>query len=133
VKDAVMDVEFTSSSVNLAPSLPVYSGQDSMTLPMLAVGAVGVVSVISHLAGPSVKAMLKAADRGDYEEARRLHHQLLPLCFACFLEPNPSPVKGALSRFWESVGDVRLPLVAAGEDTLTEIEKAMRTTGHMPS
>jgi 4-hydroxy-tetrahydrodipicolinate synthase len=132
VKDAVMDLEFTSSSINLAPSLPVYSGQDSMTLPMLSVGAVGVVSVISHLAGPSVKAMLKAADRGDYEEARRLHHELLPLCFACFLEPNPSPVKGALSRFWEPVGDVRLPLVPASDDTLAEIEKAMGA-GHLPS
>lgn len=125
VKDAVMDLEFTSSTVNLTPSLPVYSGQDSLTLPMMAVGAVGVVSVISHLAGPNLKAMLKAADAGDYEEARRLHHQLLPLCYACFLEPNPSPVKGALSRFWKPVGDVRLPLVAAGDDTLAEIEKAL--------
>ena len=125
VKDAVMDLEFTSRSVNLAPALPVYSGQDSLTLPMLSVGAVGVVSVISHLAGPTLKAMLKAADASDYGEARRLHHQLLPLCFACFLEPNPAPVKGALSRLWEPVGDVRLPLVAASEETLTEIEKAM--------
>jgi 4-hydroxy-tetrahydrodipicolinate synthase len=69
--------------------------------------------------------MLKAADAGDYTEARRLHHQLLPLCFACFLEPNPAPVKGALSRIWEPVGDVRLPLVTPSEETLTEIEKAM--------
>lgn len=125
VKDAVMDLEFTSSTINLVPGLAVYSGQDSLTLPMMAVGAVGVVSVVSHLAGPTVKAMLKAASAGDYEEARRLHHQLLPLCYACFLEPNPSPVKGALSRLWEPVGDVRLPLVAASEDTLAEIEKAM--------
>lgn len=125
VKDAVESLDFTSSTVNRAPSLPVYSGQDSLTLPMLAVGAVGVVSVISHLAGPSVKAMLTAARAGDYEEARRLHHQLLPLCHACFLEPNPAPVKGALSRFWEPVGEVKLPLVPASEETLAEIEKAM--------
>jgi 4-hydroxy-tetrahydrodipicolinate synthase len=125
VKDAVMDLEFTSSTINLLPSFAVYSGQDSLTLPMMSVGAVGVVSVVAHLAGPTVKAMLKAAVAGDFEEARRLHHQLLPLCYACFLEPNPSPVKGALTRLWESVGDVRLPLVAASEDTLAEIEKAM--------
>jgi 4-hydroxy-tetrahydrodipicolinate synthase len=81
--------------------------------------------VVSHLAGPTVKALLKAAERGDYAEARQLHHQLLPLCYACFLEPNPAPVKGALSRFWKPVGDVRLPLVAADDDTLAEIEKAM--------
>jgi 4-hydroxy-tetrahydrodipicolinate synthase len=125
VKDAVMDLEFTSSTINLLPSFAVYSGQDSLTLPMMSVGADGVVSVVAHLAGPTVKAMLKAAVADDYEEARRLHHQLLPLCYACFLEPNPSPVKGALGRIWESVGDVRLPLVAASEDTLAEIEKAM--------
>jgi 4-hydroxy-tetrahydrodipicolinate synthase len=125
VKDAVMDLEFTSSTTNLLPNFAVYSGQDSLTLPMMSVGAVGVVSVVSHLAGPTVKAMLKAVSDGDYERARHLHHQLLPLCRACFLEPNPSPVKGALSRLWQPVGDVRLPLVAASEDTLAEIDKAM--------
>lgn len=125
VKDAVLDVEFTSTTVNRVPNLAVYSGQDSLTLPMMAVGAVGVVSVISHLAGPVVKAMLKAAVSGDYEEARRLHHELIPLCLACFLETNPTPVKGALSRFWESVGDVRLPLAPASDDTIAEVEKAM--------
>jgi 4-hydroxy-tetrahydrodipicolinate synthase len=125
VKDAVENLEFTSASINVAPSLAVYSGQDSLTLPMMAVGAVGVVSVVSHLAGPTVKAMLKAAEAGDYEEARRLHHVLLPLCQACFLEPNPSPVKRALGELWEPVGDVRLPLVAAGDDTMAAVEKAM--------
>ncbi len=125
VKDAVENVDFTSSTVNRVPSLPVYSGQDSHTLPMISVGAVGVVSVVSHLAGPAIKAMLKSAHAGDYDDARRLHHQLLPLCHACFLEPNPAPVKGALGKFWEPVGDVRLPLVPAGEDTLAAIEKAM--------
>lgn len=125
VKDAVLDLEFTSSTVNLVPGLAVYSGQDSLTLPMMAVGAVGVVSVIAHLAGPRLKAMLEAVAAGNHVEARRLHHELLPLCLACFLEPNPAPVKGALSRFWEPVGDVRLPLVAASEDTLAEVEKAM--------
>ena len=125
VKDAVGDVDFTSSTIHLSPGLPVYSGDDSRTLPMMAVGAVGVVSVVSHLAGPTVKAMLKAAASGDYTEARRLHHELLALCHACFLEPSPSPVKSALSRVWEPVGDVRLPLVAASDETLAAIEKAL--------
>lgn len=125
VKDAVGDIDFTSTTINRAPAFPVYSGDDSMTLPMLAVGAVGVVSVISHLAGPTVKAMLKAAQAGDYDEARRLHHLLLPLQQACFSEPSPSPVKAALGRVWEPVGDVRLPLVAPNEETLAAIEKAM--------
>lgn len=125
IKDAVGDLDFTSATIGRAPGFPVYSGDDSLTLPMMAVGAVGVVSVISHLAGPAVKAMLKAAATGDYAEARRLHHELLPLQQACFAEPSPGPVKAALGRQWESVGDVRLPLVAATEETLIAVEKAM--------
>jgi 4-hydroxy-tetrahydrodipicolinate synthase len=125
VKDAVENVDFTSQTVNRVPGLPVYSGQDSHTWPMMAVGAVGVVSVISHLAGPTVAAMVKAAIAGDTSGARRLHHELLPLCEACFLETNPTPVKGAMNRLWEPVGDVRLPLVAASEETLIAVEKAV--------
>lgn len=125
VKDAVMDIDFTSATINRVPGLPVYSGQDSETFPMLAVGAVGVVSVISQLAGPAVAAMVKSAVAGDLEEARRLHHVLLPLCDSCFLETNPTPVKGAVNRLWGPVGDVRLPLVAASEETLTAVEKAV--------
>ncbi|MCB1247455.1 MAG: 4-hydroxy-tetrahydrodipicolinate synthase, partial [Acidimicrobiia bacterium] len=129
IKDAVLDPDFTSRTVNEIPGLPVYSGQDSHTLPMMAVGAVGVVSVISHLAGPTVRAMVKAAHADDYAEARRLHHALLPLSFACFLETSPSPVKAALSSVWESVGPVRLPLSPASEATLQAIEKALAAIG----
>ncbi len=125
VKDAVLDLEFTSETINRIPDLPVYSGQDSLTLPMVAVGAVGVVSVVSHLAGRTIKAMLEAAANGDWVEARRLHHLLLPLCTACFLETNPAPVKAAVDSFWEPVGKPRLPLIEASPETLAAIEKAL--------
>lgn len=125
VKDAVESLDFTSKTVNRMPAFPVYCGQDSLTLPMLSVGAVGVVSVISHLAGRTVKAMIEAAGDGDWDEARRLHHLLLPLCEACFLETNPGPVKTAVGRFWGPVGDLRLPLVSASEDTVAAVEKAL--------
>lgn len=124
-KDAVESLDFTSKTINRIPGLPVYSGQDSLTLPMLSVGAVGVVSVVSHLAGPTVQAMVKAAETGDYAEAARLHHALLPLCEACFLETNPAPVKAGVNAFWEPVGNVRLPLVNASEETVAAIEKAL--------
>ena len=124
-KDAVENIDFTSRTINRVPEFPVYSGQDSHTLPMLVVGAVGVVSVIAHLASRAVAAMVEAAYSGDHDEARRLHYLLLPLCEACFLETNPAPVKGAMSRLWEPVGDVRLPLVAASEDTIVAVEKAV--------
>lgn len=125
VKDAVMDIDFTSETVNRIPGLPVYSGQDSETLPMMSVGAVGVVSVVAHLAGRTVAAMVRSAAEGDYVEASRLHHQLLPLCEACFLEPNPTPVKGAMNRLWEPVGSVRLPLLPASDETLDAVDKAV--------
>jgi 4-hydroxy-tetrahydrodipicolinate synthase len=125
VKDAVLDLEFSGHTINRVPGLAVYCGQDSLTLPMLAVGAVGVVSVVSHLAGRAVAAMVEAAHKGDMGEARRLHHLLLPLCEACFLETNPTPVKGAMDRLWEPVGKVRLPLAPASEETLAAVEKAV--------
>lgn len=125
VKDAVLDLEITSRTIHSAPSLAVYSGQDTFTLPMLAVGAVGVVSVVSHLAGRTLRAMIDAALSGDWVEARRLHYLLLPLCEACFLETNPAPVKAAMGAFWEPVGDVRPPLAGASPETLAAVEKAL--------
>jgi 4-hydroxy-tetrahydrodipicolinate synthase len=125
VKDAVMDIDFTSETCRRVPALAVYSGQDSYTWPMMAVGAVGVVSVVSHLAGPEVKAMVRAATDGDVTTARALHHRLLPLCTACFLEPNPAPVKAALGVDWQSVGSPRLPLMAAGEATVAAVMAAL--------
>lgn len=125
VKDAVMDIDHTSEVCRTIPGLAVYSGQDSYTLPMMAVGAIGVVSVVSHLAGREVRAMVDAMRAGEVDVARRLHQRLLPLCWACFRESNPAPVRGAMSRFWEPVGAPRLPVMPPGEDTLVAIGAAL--------
>jgi 4-hydroxy-tetrahydrodipicolinate synthase len=125
VKDAVMDIDHTSEVCRRIPDLAVYSGQDSYTLPMMAVGAVGVVSVVSHLAGRQVRAMVDAALEGRMAEARDLHHRLLPLCWACFLESNPGPVRSAMNRWWEPVGPPRLPVLDAADQTLAAIEAAL--------
>ena len=124
-KDAVMDLDFTSETVRTIPGLALYSGQDSYTWPMMAVGAVGVVSVTAHLIGPQVKAMVQAANRGDVADARRLHHAMLPTCWACFLESNPAPVKSALSATWEPVGAPRLPMLPASDATVQAIKDAV--------
>ena len=129
VKDAVMDIDFTSQTCHDVPELAVYSGQDSYTWPMMAVGAVGVVSVISHLAGDAVSAMVKAAAAGDSARARDLHHQLFALALACFIEPNPAPVKAALNSLWEPVGVPRLPLLAASESTVAAVKEALGAIG----
>ncbi|MGH8925967.1 MAG: 4-hydroxy-tetrahydrodipicolinate synthase [Acidimicrobiia bacterium] len=125
VKDAVMDIDFTSRTCAEVPGLEVYSGQDTYTWPMMAVGAVGVISVISHLAGEQVSAMVEAAAAGEVERARDLHHRLLPLGLACFLDPNPSPVKAALNALWEPVGHPRLPLVPSPDSTVAAIKDAL--------
>jgi 4-hydroxy-tetrahydrodipicolinate synthase len=126
VKDAVMDVDHTSEVCRTIPDLTVYSGQDSYTLPMMAVGAVGIVSVISHLAGVEVRRMVDAVHAGNLAEAVRLHRLLLPLCWACFLESNPGPVRSAMNRWWEPVGEPRLPVMPASDSTLDAIEEALR-------
>jgi 4-hydroxy-tetrahydrodipicolinate synthase len=111
--------------------LAIYCGDDGLTLPMLAVGAVGVVSVASHLAGPEISAMIRAFRAGDLAEALALHEQLLPLCKALFCTTNPIPVKAALELCGWPVGAPRLPLLSATADVrqrLSETLAALRPT-----
>ena len=126
VKDAVGDLAFTTDTrLALPDDFAIYCGDDIRTLPMMSVGAVGVVSVASHLAGRQVARMVEAANSGDWEEARRLHFALAPLATALFSEPSPSPVKAALDALWEPVGEPRLPLVAASADTVRLVKEAL--------
>ncbi len=125
-KDAVMDLDFTTQTVLAAPAdFAVYSGQDSYTIPMMSVGAVGVVSVASHVVGKQVKASVRAAVDGDWAEARRLHLGLAETFFALFTETNPAPVKAALNELWGQVGGVRLPLTGALDETTQRLVEAI--------
>lgn len=126
VKDAVGDLGFTTATrVAVGDDLAIYSGDDILTLPMMAVGAVGVVSVAAHLAGAQVAEMVSAALGGDWGRARTLHLALAPLCKALFVEPNPQPVKAGLTAFWEPVGEPRLPLVPAAAATVAAVGEAL--------
>ena len=126
VKDAVGDLSFTTATkVAAGDGLAIYSGDDVLTLPTMAVGGVGVVSVAAHLAGRQVAEMVAAALSGDWERARTLHLALAPLCKALFAEPNPQPVKAGLTAFWEPVGDPRLPLVPAAAATVAAVGEAL--------
>ena len=113
------------------PRLAIYSGDDALTLPMLAVGAVGVVSVASHLVGRQIQQMIKAFFGGDHAGALALHDRLLPLCRALFATTNPIPIKAALEIEGWPVGAPRLPLVSADSDVrdrLTTALAALRPT-----
>ena len=105
--------------------LAIYSGDDALTLPMLAVGGVGVVSVASHVAGPQISAMIRAFLAGDLAGALALHQRLLPLCKALFCTTNPIPVKAALELSGWPVGAPRLPLVPANDDVRQRLSEAL--------
>jgi 4-hydroxy-tetrahydrodipicolinate synthase len=107
----------------------VYSGDDSLTLPLLAVGGVGVVSVASHVVGRDIRRMCEAFFAGKVQEATKLHHRMLPLFKALFCTTNPVPVKAALNMLGANVGDVRLPLVEANDREREIIRKALRDYG----
>lgn len=111
--------------------LAIYSGDDGLLLPMLAVGAVGVVSVASHLVGPQLQALIQAFLNGDHASALAHHDRLLPLFKALFCTTNPIPVKAALEISGWPVGAPRLPLLSADSDVrqrLSSILAALRPT-----
>lgn len=126
VKDAVDEIDFTRRSLDALPGdFAVYAGSDAMTLDIVMAGGAGVVSVASHLVGPQIKRMIRAAKSGDEGLARKIHDALTPLFTALFVEPNPMPVKAAMNRWWETVGEPRLPLIPASEATLAQIEASL--------
>jgi 4-hydroxy-tetrahydrodipicolinate synthase len=125
-KDAVEDIGFTRRTLDaVSESLAVYSGQDSFTLPMMEVGAVGIVSVAAHLVGDQIQEMTQSAREKDYDAARDIHDRLMPLFEALFVEPNPMPLKSALTEVWRPVGDPRLPLIPAQPETLATLLEAL--------
>ena len=111
--------------------LAIYSGDDALTLPMLAVGAVGVVSVASHVAGLQIRELIQAFLAGDHTLALARHEALLPLLQALFCTSNPIPVKAALELGGWPVGAPRLPLLSADStvrERLSSILAALRPT-----
>ena len=93
------------------PGFGVWSGDDETTLPVLAIGGWGVVSVASHLVGLQIRTMIERFLAGDTAEAARLHRRLLPLIKALFITTSPAPLKHALNHVGFAVGGTRLPLV----------------------
>ncbi|HJT80043.1 MAG TPA: 4-hydroxy-tetrahydrodipicolinate synthase [Chthoniobacterales bacterium] len=106
-------------------SLTVLSGDDSLTLPFMAVGAVGVVSVASNLLPAEVVSLVNAHQRGDVKLAENLHRLLFPLFKDLFIEPNPVPVKTALAWAGTFSGDVRLPLCPMTEANQERLRRTL--------
>jgi len=119
-KDCADLDQLTQIAAGAAPGFLVYSGEDSMTLPALSIGAHGIISVASHVIGKDMKSMINYYLQGQVREAVQLHAKLHPVfkgLFECpHRVPNPAPVKFALNHKGVQVGGVRLPLIDATEE-----------------
>ncbi|WYP24916.1 4-hydroxy-tetrahydrodipicolinate synthase [Alkalihalobacillus sp. FSL W8-0930] len=123
IKEASGDLEQMASIIDgTHASFTVYSGDDSLTLPALSIGANGVVSVASHVIGNELKEMVHAFTSGDTKRAAALHLKLLPQMKALFLTPNPVCVKHRLSQIGVHTGETRLPLVPLTSEEQAKVD-----------
>jgi 4-hydroxy-tetrahydrodipicolinate synthase len=133
IKEAGGTVERVSQlRLALPESFSILSGDDSLTVPFMSVGAVGVISVASNLIPKQVGAMVQAALDGDYAQARCLHLQFYPLFKDLFIEPNPAPIKQALAFLGQLSADVRLPLCGMTDANRAKLEQTLRKLNLIP-
>jgi 4-hydroxy-tetrahydrodipicolinate synthase len=126
IKEASGSVERVSElRARLPEAFTLLCGDDSLTLPFMAVGAAGVVSVASNLFPAEVCALVRAYQSGDVKSAAELHRRLFPLFKDLFIEPNPVPVKTALGWRGAISGEVRLPLCEMSETNQTRLRKTI--------
>lgn len=127
VKEASGDLAQIVDIKRQAPEgFSVLSGNDDQTLPLMACGADGVISVASNVAPEQMKALTRAVAASDLKEAIRLNNSLMPLYHACFVESNPIPVKAALSLMGLCRDEMRLPLLPATGGTRTLLADVLR-------
>jgi 4-hydroxy-tetrahydrodipicolinate synthase len=129
VKEATGSID-QASQVLAGTDLTVLSGDDSMTLPLLAVGGRGVVSVVGNLVPADMKALVEAFDAGNLAEARRLHTKLFSLGRELLgLASNPIPIKAALKMVGRDTGEVRLPLVPLEAEPAAHLQRLLAAYG----
>ncbi|MBS3942902.1 MAG: 4-hydroxy-tetrahydrodipicolinate synthase [Dethiobacter sp.] len=130
VKEASGNLEQAALICKEAPAgFSLYAGDDSLTLPLLSIGATGVVSVASNVAGKKVAEMIGKYLLGDYKSAADLHIDLLPLFKGLFVETNPIPVKAALNLMGFQAGRPRLPLIPLKGEELLRLRKMLQHYG----
>ncbi|MFH0942518.1 MAG: 4-hydroxy-tetrahydrodipicolinate synthase [Chloroflexota bacterium] len=127
VKEASANLSQIADIINRArKGFLVWSGNDSDTFPIMALGGYGVISVASHLVGKQIKTMIESLLSGDIARAARIHIDLLPLVDSLFLVSNPCPLKYALNQVGFQVGKPRLPLVEPDEKTAAVIRDTLK-------
>ena len=125
IKEATGNID-QAVEILRAADLDVLSGDDSMTLPLMSVGAVGVISVAANVVPEMMVDLVDLAADGDYKAARELHLKLFPVFKALFLETNPIPVKAAMEIEGLIQGELRLPLSEISAPNREKLAKALR-------
>ncbi len=130
IKEASGNIEQVSEIIRITPKdFWVYSGEDSLTLPILSVGGAGIISVAAHIVGRRMQEMISAFFKGDTAVAQAIHLELTPFFKVIFLTTNPIPVKTAVNLIGQKAGPFRLPMVPPTTEELEQIKKVMRNIG----
>lgn len=130
IKEAAGSLDQVSDIRQRCPDLTVLSGDDSLTLPMMAVGAEGVVSVAANIVPGAIIGLVDAVRRGDWDDARKRHLALYPLCRDLLgLAPNPIPLKAALALLGRGNGELRLPMTPLDEKGREGLRRSLRNFG----
>lgn len=130
IKDAVGDIAQTARMMNLCDGkIDLYSGEDGLVVPILSLGGVGCISVVSDVAPRDEHEMIMAYLNGDTEKARKMQLELMPLVGALFAEVNPIPVKKAMNLMGLDVGPLRAPMFEMSPEKTVILEKAMKDYG----
>lgn len=129
IKEASGDLDAMAQIISkTASDFTLYSGDDGLTVPVLAIGGAGIVSVASHIIGNEMQNMINSFKNGDVIKAGALHRELLPIMNALFAAPNPTPVKAALNMRGIQVGGVRLPMVALNNDETRALKSVLEAS-----
>lgn len=130
LKEATGNLAQASKTMYLTDGkLDLYSGEDGLVVPLMSIGAIGVISVWSNVAPAKVHQMCDSFFKGDIETARRLQLEALPLVDALFSEVNPIPVKKALNLMGKEAGPLRAPLCEMGADNAAKLTNVMKEYG----
>ncbi|MDD5355899.1 MAG: 4-hydroxy-tetrahydrodipicolinate synthase [Candidatus Omnitrophica bacterium] len=132
VKEASGDLDQMAQIRALCPSdFQLISGDDSLTLPLMAIVGIGVISVVANIAAKDVATMVDEFLKGNIKEAQELHYKLLPLIEAVFIETNPIPVKTAMGLMGMCSPEMRLPLCSMSEGNLAKLKRTLKDYGLM--
>lgn len=130
IKESSGNLDQMSRIIQLCPeNFSLISGDDSLTLPIMAIGGVGIISVVANIVPRDVADMVDSFMSGDLRHARKMHYKLLPLVKAMFVETNPIPVKTAMGLLGMIESGLRLPMCAMKEENAVKLTKALRDYG----